>query len=281
MEDPYETGDGSEAWCTKECLGKEELPECVPGYYQVVSPVSRESSRSGTPVEPDSPKQPGRRGVYVLPSPPLKRWLWEQTRVKPEEDENILTVEQFKDAFTIRRSDWIFLFAEVPMVSPSMAKIGHALTQSHSITLDSQVIMIYAADMRSPVVKVDGCLATAENGGKLGVRSSLVRYIISTASYKGMKVSTRPDDMEAYCVSRVETSDECNAELAKVEGRKTVSVWVTFVVEPGHVDGTATLRVLAHALSDSSERSTTSVGRLESPTMSEGPSGSQEKAQSL
>lgn len=249
MEDPYETGDGSEAWCTKECIGKEELPGCVPGYYQVVSPVSRESSRSGTPVEPDSPKQPGRRGVYVLPSPPLKRWLWEQTRVRPEEDENTLTVEQFKDAFTIRRSDWIFLFAEVPMVSPSMAKISRTLTQSHSITLDSQVIMVYAADMRSPVVRIDGCFATSENGGKLAMRSSLVRYIISTASYKGMKILTQSDDMEAYCASRVETSDECNAELARVEGRKTVSVWVTFVVEPGNIDGTATLRVLAHALS--------------------------------
>lgn len=175
--------------------------------------------------------------------------------------EPLMTEEQFEDTFTVRRSDWIFQFSEYPVVSPSMRGIKVALAENHEITPDSQVIMVYmvshpwrVTDMRSPVVRLDGSLAAAEGGGTVGIRSSLIRYIISTLSVKGIKVPMNRDDTEAYCKSRVELSRNCKGYVEHVEGRKTVSVWASFVLDPSEVEGKTKLRVLAHAISGQEHR---------------------------
>ncbi|KAF7585527.1 hypothetical protein BBP40_010723 [Aspergillus hancockii] len=175
MEDPYETGEGSEVWCTGECIGARLVPDGVPTCYQRTTPVSPRSSRSGTPVESEEPRR-ANRGVYVLPSPPLKRWLKEQSRVWNEEHVDFMTEEQFERCFTIKRSDWVFQFTECSVNLPTMRRMNAAISGSFNIAPHASIVMIYHSDMRSPVARVDGCLITpGEAGNLLGFRGSLIR----------------------------------------------------------------------------------------------------------
>lgn len=259
MEDPYENGEGPEVWSTRECIGTRRIPTPVPRYYQRVSLGSRESSRSGTPVEPDSPRLgssprlngsprlPGRGNVYVLPSPPLKRWLRDQGKTHTDDAVDFVTEEEFERMFTIRRSDWIFQFSEYPLSSPSMTRIGRSLLDTYNLHGESQLLMIYFSDARSPVAKIEGCRA-AEGGGTVGIRGSLLRYMILTLSYKGIKVKANADDTEAYCMSRVECSPRCLSAMKDIRTPFASAAWVSFVLEPSEKVGTARLRVLAHAL---------------------------------
>lgn len=253
MEDPYENGEGSEVWTTRECMGERRIPSPVSRCYQRLSPGSRESSRSGTPVEPESPRisssprLSGRGSVYVLPSPPLKRWLRDQSRTSTDDVIDFMTEEQFERMFTIRRSDWIFQFAELPIDSPSIEKIRQCMLESYNPKKGSQLLMIYSSDARSAVVKIDGC-HVAEGGDTVGIRGSLLRYIILTLSYRGIRVRPSADDAEPYCESRVERGPRCLETMRNATVSLTTAAWASFLLEPPERGDMVKLRILVHAL---------------------------------
>lgn len=253
MDDPYENGEGSEVWTTVELSGQTSIPSPVPHYYQRISPPSRGSSRSGTPTEPESPRlgssprTPKRRSIYVLPPLSLKKWLRDQTWAPADEQEGRMSEKEFEALFVIRRSDWIFQFSEVPADSPATAKMIKSMASAYNLATDSQLLMIYMSDLRSPVVKIEGC-RVAEDRTTIGVRASLLRYIILGLSYKGIRVQGNSDDALAHCISRVECAPKCKTMINERPSTDIASAWISFVLEPIKNADTVNLKVLAHAI---------------------------------
>lgn len=249
MEDPYETGDGSETWYTRECIGDHIVPVASPVYYQRAAPSTPRSSRSATPVEADDSQRSSRKGVYVLPSPPLKRWLREQSHIWSDEHVDMMTEEQFARVFSIRKSDWVFQVSECDTNAPTMRDITLSLSKEFMVSASSRVIMIYFGDMRSHVVRVEGCVLTEQLPDPgLGIRGSIVRHVISTLEMKGFRMAYRADDSESFCTSRLELTERCRQHIAGPRFHRLVTVWLSMVLEPAGVRDAMKLRILAHGI---------------------------------
>ncbi|KAL3440018.1 hypothetical protein BJX65DRAFT_291231 [Aspergillus insuetus] len=254
MEDPYETGEGSETWNTKVCPASAVWECAMPMYYQRALPSSPASSRAGTPSPTDADEKSRRRrssvdSVYVLPSPPLKRWLREQTRLHSSELTDIMFEDQYRRLFTVRSSHWSIQFAECSLSSPSMKDVASALSASFTLPRGTLVVMMYMSDIRSPAMFVENCMVSPD--GELGhveFRGSLVRFILRAVEDKGMRVKHLVEDSNPYVSSRVDKSIECMSQLQSITERRRATLWVSIVLEPTPLGDLMDLRVLVHSI---------------------------------
>lgn len=236
------------AVCKKgRCWGTSACVIGVPLVFQVLvnTLCSGHHDGSETPVrtsEQDS--------VRVIPHPTMRRWLELQSgshAILPSEIP-IFNMHDFRELCIIRPSDATLNISTSALCSESLGVFSKYAIYEARVPHISSVVMLNKGSMCTPVMLVRFCMVVT-NGDmtRVGIRGSLVRYVISHLEATGTEIGHHTDDLDAFVFNRSRYTVFRRAPGEQTRGSRMVSAWVSMYIVPRH-QANDSLQIVVHAI---------------------------------